>query len=97
MRMLSNDQCRLANELERRIAKLRAENKDPTLPQKPVESPRVPVASPSFDMGTYSPRVIPSPPPYIRGRMTDSQATVDESFMVLGGRVIVPIFQSLPH
>src|ERR1700691_181363 len=87
MRMLYNDQCKLGKELQRRIEKLRAENKDPTLPQKPVQSPRVPLASPSFDMGAYSPRAIPSPPPYVRGRMMDSQATVDESFMVLGGRV----------
>ena len=93
MRMLYNDQIKLGKELQRKIEKLRAENKDPTLPQKPVQSsPRVPLASPSFDMGAYSPRALPSPPPYVRGRMTDSQATVDESFMVLGGRVSAVLF-----
>lgn len=86
MRMLYDDQRKLEKELQRRIDKLKAENKDPTLPQKPAQ-PHAPIASPSFDMGTYSPRAVPSPPPYTRGRMMDSQATVDESFMVLGGRV----------
>src|SRR5882762_9898312 len=89
MRMLYNDQLKLGKELQRRIEKLRAENKDPTLPQKPT-SPHFPMTpTPSSDMGIYSPRLQPSPPPYVRGRMTDSQATVDESFMVLGGRVCV--------
>lgn len=84
--MLRDDQTKLGNELTRRIEKLRAENKDPSLPQK-SNQPRTPIASPNFDMGAYSPRAVPSPPPYGRGRMMDSQATVDESFMVLGGRV----------
>lgn len=88
--MLYNDQCKLGKEIQRRIEKLRSENKDPSLPQKSAQLPiRAPHASPSFDLGTYSPRAVPSPPPYGRGRMMDSQATVDESFMVLGGRVSV--------
>lgn len=87
--MLHNEQIKVAKELQRRIDKLRTENKDPTLPQKPAHahSRGVHATSPSFDMGTHSPRVVPSPPPYARGRMMDSHATVDESFMVLGGRV----------
>lgn len=85
MRMLYNDQRKLGKELQRRIEKLRAENKDPALPQKPARTN----PPSSFDTSAHSPRAVPSPPPNARGRMIDSQATVDESFMVLGGRVCV--------
>lgn len=90
--MLFNEQIKVEKELQRKIDKLRTENKDPSLPQKPAYAqPRGIPATPSFDMGTHSPRAVPSPPPYARGRMMDSHATVDESFMVLGGRVRSPI------
>lgn len=84
--MLYNEQIKVGKELQRRIEKIRAENQDPSLPQKPAPQsvPRIPTASPS---GAHSPRAAPSPPPYARGRMMESHATVDESFMVLGGRV----------
>ncbi|KAF7978105.1 hypothetical protein HWV62_1514 [Athelia sp. TMB] len=87
VRMLFNEQVKVEKELRRKIDKLRTENKDPSLPQKPAYAqPRGIPATQSFDMGTHSPRAVPSPPPYARGRMMDSHATVDESFMVLGGR-----------
>lgn len=77
LRMLYNDHCKAGKELQRRIAKLREEGKDPAQPQKPLPSRS---AVPSI------PRSTASPPPHSHPRMSDSQATVDESFMVLGQR-----------
>jgi len=48
------------------------------LAQKPI--PPRPSSVPTH----LAPRASPSPPPHMRGRMTDSQHTVDESFMLLG-------------
>ncbi|KII88963.1 hypothetical protein PLICRDRAFT_53460 [Plicaturopsis crispa FD-325 SS-3] len=86
LRMLYNDHCKAGKELQRRIAKLREENKDPSLPQKSA-APRSSSTAPPSSPGSGTPRNAPSPPPYGRGgRMSDSQHTVDESFMVLGQR-----------
>jgi hypothetical protein len=80
--MLCSDHTKANKELQRKIAKLREENKDPTLPQKPTPLHTTAVTA------NYNPQPSdPSLPPH--RRMTDSQNTVDESFMVLGQRVSV--------
>ncbi|KAE9406416.1 hypothetical protein BT96DRAFT_1014917 [Gymnopus androsaceus JB14] len=83
LQMLCNEHRKSGKELERKIAKLRSEGKDPTQPQKPDpvhnfehRSNSHPIAGPS--------RIIPSPPP--NQHLTDSQGTVDESFMLLAGQ-----------
>ncbi|KAI0957112.1 hypothetical protein AcW1_005608 [Taiwanofungus camphoratus] len=83
LRMLHNDHAKAGKELQRRIAKLREENKDPSLPQKPTKnSPSAAVAA----RAPLPPQSAPSPPPQTRSRMSESQQTVDESFMLLGQR-----------
>ncbi|KAL1709880.1 hypothetical protein EV121DRAFT_252482 [Schizophyllum commune] len=77
LNLLYNEQRKTEKDLQRRIDKLKQDGKDPTLPQKP--EPRPP---PSSYMG---PRSNPSPPSSTRP-MSDSQNTVDESFMVLAGQ-----------
>jgi len=74
--MLYNEHTRAAKELQRRIAALREEGIDPTLPQKPTP-PRPLPASPPTTHGSS-----PSPLGYPKERLPDSQ--VDESFMLLG-------------
>lgn len=78
LRMLYNEHAKSAKDVQRKIAKLREENKDPSLPQniphKQTPSPP-PVPGPSS-----------SPPPQTGNRMVDSQNTGDESFMLLGQR-----------
>lgn len=81
--MLCNDHSKAGKELQRRIAKLREENKDPNLPQKPASSG--PSGSESARPATLP--TAPSPPPQTHNRLSDSQQTVDESFMLLGHRV----------
>ncbi|PCH38330.1 hypothetical protein WOLCODRAFT_136176 [Wolfiporia cocos MD-104 SS10] len=81
LRMLYNDHAKAGKELQRRIAKLREENKDPSLPQKPTS----PVSNHAASVPPVVPAPVPSPPPHPHNRMTSSQ-TVDESFMVLGQR-----------
>ncbi|KAH9951394.1 hypothetical protein B0H21DRAFT_685234, partial [Amylocystis lapponica] len=82
LRMLYHDHLKAGKEMQRRIVKLREENKDPALPQKPTShTSSVPVAA-----APAAPQPVPSPPPHSRNRMTDSQQTVDESFMLLGHR-----------
>lgn len=82
---------KLGKDLQRRIAKLREENKDPALPQKPTRTASFnanagPSSSPSA--AVPPPQPVPSPPPNSQGnRLSDSQQTVDESFMLLGQRV----------
>ncbi|KAI0262922.1 hypothetical protein BC834DRAFT_925082 [Gloeopeniophorella convolvens] len=76
LRMLYNEHNRAAKELQRRIAALREEGLDPTLPQKPPP-PRASPASAPVTQGSSA-----SPPTHPKGRMPDSQ--VDESFMLLG-------------
>ncbi|KAI0781145.1 hypothetical protein BD413DRAFT_22235 [Trametes elegans] len=90
LRMLHNEHMKLGKDLQRRIAKLREENKDPALPQKSIRSSS---ASTSAGGGQSSgtvvapPQPVPSPPPQSRGNiLSESQQTVDESFMLLGQR-----------
>ncbi|KAI6111485.1 hypothetical protein EDD17DRAFT_1504810 [Pisolithus thermaeus] len=89
--LLYSEHVKAGKELQRRIAKLRDEGKDPTLPQKVL--PR--------NVPAYSGRAVGSPSsiplqPYVHQysnndssasmRLTDSHNNVDESFMVLGQR-----------
>ncbi|KAJ7470541.1 hypothetical protein FB451DRAFT_1254058 [Mycena latifolia] len=83
LKMLYNEHLKAGKELQRRIEQLKAEGKDPNLPHKP-EPPHSPsMRSNSHPYPTF-PRSAPSPPP--QRPMTDSQGTVDESFMLLGGQ-----------
>ncbi|KAL4074494.1 hypothetical protein V8B97DRAFT_2016576 [Scleroderma yunnanense] len=88
LHLLYSEHVKAGKELERRIAKLREEGKDPTLPQKPL--PRMaPVhsnrAAPGPSNIPYLPQS-PTPNPSASVRLMDSQNNVDESFMVLGQR-----------
>ncbi|KAF9483810.1 hypothetical protein BDN70DRAFT_918193 [Pholiota conissans] len=84
LRMLYNEHCKAAKELQRKIDQLKLEGKDPNLPQKPELPKAVP---PRYNSNPYigSSRVNTASPPPIRP-MTDSQNTGDESFMLLGGQ-----------
>ncbi|KAJ3797234.1 hypothetical protein GGU11DRAFT_816606 [Lentinula aff. detonsa] len=81
LQMLYNEHSKASKELERKIAKLRSDGKDPAQPQKtdPIhlhsKLSSQPIAGPS--------RTIPSPPPQ---PLTDSQGAADESFMLLAGQ-----------
>jgi hypothetical protein len=80
--MLYNEHRKAGKELQRKIAKLKEENKDPSLPQKPskLSMPTNPTASVNQPMSS------PSLNAFGNG-LSDSQQTVDESFMLLGQRV----------
>jgi hypothetical protein len=86
LRMRHDDHVKVGKELQRKIAKLREENKDPSLPQKPPPPPRssLPFSNTNTHLN-YGPRHAPSPPPS-GGRLTDSHNMGEESFMVLGQR-----------
>ncbi|KAF8448025.1 hypothetical protein L210DRAFT_3473286 [Boletus edulis BED1] len=88
LRMLYNEHVKTGRELERRIAKLREENKDPTVPQKVSLAQLRADHSSSASSGQSHPRLAqsPPPPPSASLRLMDSQNNVDESFMVLGQR-----------
>ncbi|KAK0459526.1 uncharacterized protein EV420DRAFT_271417 [Desarmillaria tabescens] len=79
LQMLYNEHRKAASELERRIEKLREDGKDPLVPQK-RDIPKL-SATPNF-VADFSPSS--SPPP--QRHTADLQATVDESFMLLGGQ-----------
>jgi hypothetical protein len=81
--MLYNEHHKAGKELQRKIEQLKAEGKDPSLPHKPDPPQLSPMRSNSHPYPTF-PRSAPSPPPH--RPMTDSQGTVDESFMLLGGQ-----------
>lgn len=85
--MLYNEHCKAGKELQRKIDKLKDEGKDPSLPQLPELSQKVPPPKFNSSSNTYhgSPRVNASSPQPLR-LMTDSQNTGDESFMLLGGQ-----------
>ncbi|KAI0807225.1 hypothetical protein C8Q74DRAFT_47242 [Fomes fomentarius] len=83
LRMLHNEHMKMGKDLQRRIAKLREENKDPALPQKP---PGTSTAGPSWSAPPPPPQPVPSPSPQPQNRLEESQHTVDESFMLLGQR-----------
>lgn len=88
--MLYNEHIKAGRDLERRIAKLREENKDPTLPQKPsLAQMRVEHSSSASGAGPHPSHSVSSPPlpSHASLRLMDSQNNVDESFMVLGQRV----------
>ncbi|TCD66453.1 hypothetical protein EIP91_001333 [Steccherinum ochraceum] len=83
LRMLYNEHAKAGKELQRKIAKLREEGKDPSKPQKSLK--------PTSNNATSGPSVAPpppasSPPPTPRNNLSDSQQTVEESFMLLGHR-----------
>ncbi|KAL0947137.1 hypothetical protein HGRIS_013268 [Hohenbuehelia grisea] len=80
LHMLHNKHTKAGNDLERKIAKLREEGKDPALRQK-VDPPQVPH---STRFMPNVPPLAPSSPP--QRSMNDLQNTVDESFMLLGGQ-----------
>ncbi|KAI8998830.1 hypothetical protein BD414DRAFT_476201 [Trametes punicea] len=88
LRMLHNEHMKLGKDLQRRIAKLREENKDPTLPQKPTRnSSTITKEGSSGNSALSVPQPPPSPPPQPHSnRLSESQQTVDESFMLLGQR-----------
>lgn len=82
LRMLYNEHRKAGKELQRKIAKLREENKDPSLPQKPSKS------STPMNVATALPQPLPSPSLQApQNNLADSQQAVDESFMLLGQRV----------
>ncbi|PIL23806.1 hypothetical protein GSI_13557 [Ganoderma sinense ZZ0214-1] len=83
LRMLHNEHMKMGKDLQRRIAKLKEENKDPSLPQKPA---RAPSTGPSTSVSPPLPHSAPSPPPQLQNKLSESQQTVDESFMLLGQR-----------
>ena len=88
--MLYNEHAKSAKDVQRKIAKLREENKDPSLPQNVPHRhtpPTPPVPGPSS-----------SPPPQTGNRMIDSQNAGDESFMLLGQRVSpMASYRPVPH
>ena len=77
--MLYNEHAKSAKDVQRKIAKLREENKDPSLPQN-VPHKQTPASPPN-------PGPSSSPPPQTGNRLIDSQNAGDESFMLLGQRV----------
>lgn len=83
--MLHNEHCKAGKELQRKINKLKDEGKDPSLPQLPELSQKVPPAKLNSNIYHAAPRVNTSSPQPLRF-MTDSQNTGDESFMLLGGQ-----------
>jgi len=77
--MLYGEHTRAAKELQRRIAALRGEGIDPTLPQKPTP----PRPAPAYALTAHGSSASPLAHP--KERLPDSQ--VDESFMFLGQQV----------
>jgi len=93
--MLFNENRRAVADLERKIAKLKAEGKDPTLPQKPDVARTNTASSPASVHHPQQPYAGPShPPSNLPGNntMMESHATVDESFMVLAGQRVRGLF-----
>ncbi|KAG1800838.1 uncharacterized protein HD556DRAFT_1438836 [Suillus plorans] len=91
LRMLYNEHVKAGKELQRRIAKLREENQDPTLPQK--TTPRHTQVHTHKNGGgssasPHAPAPASSAPLHASAssssRLLDSHNNVDESFMVLG-------------
>ncbi|KAJ4480547.1 hypothetical protein C8J55DRAFT_513126 [Lentinula edodes] len=80
LQMLCNEHRRTGKELLRKIAKLESEGKDPTEPQKSNQIQSN--SNPQTIAG--SSRIIHTAPP--QQHLTDSQVTVDESFMLLAGQ-----------
>jgi hypothetical protein len=85
MRMLHDQHMKAGRELQRRIVKLREERKDPSLPQiiPSVMPPATVRASPAQQQQQQQQQLQQLQQ---QRKLTDSQDTVDESFMVLGGQ-----------
>ncbi|KAI0078186.1 hypothetical protein K474DRAFT_1660848 [Panus rudis PR-1116 ss-1] len=83
LRMLYNEHNKAEKELQRKIAKLREENKDPSIPQK---SSRPAPSSSSVSPSVVPPRTPATPPPNAPSSLSDSQQMVDESFLLLAQR-----------
>ncbi|KAJ6623411.1 hypothetical protein B0H10DRAFT_789691 [Mycena sp. CBHHK59/15] len=83
LKMLYNEHQKAGKELQRKIEQLKAEGKNPSLPHKPDPPQSSAMRSNPHPYPAF-PRSAPSPPPH--RPMTDSQGTVDESFMLLGGQ-----------
>ncbi|PSS37410.1 hypothetical protein PHLCEN_2v746 [Hermanssonia centrifuga] len=82
--MLYNEHSKAGKELQRKIAKLREENKDPSLPQK-VPSRMAAAAGSAISTPLIPPQPQRSPPLHLtQNQLSESQQTVDESFMLLG-------------
>ncbi|KAI0685481.1 hypothetical protein BC835DRAFT_1408815 [Cytidiella melzeri] len=82
LKMLYAEHTKAGKELQRRISKLKEENKDPALPQKPFTLMQ-------NSRGTSSSRSAPQPVPSpslhsSTNPLSESQQAVDESFMLLG-------------
>lgn len=97
LRMLHNEHVKAGKELQRRIAKLREENQDPTLPQKaPPRNAQLHMHRNGGSSNAAPPAPVPAPftPMYASSssRLLDSHNNVDESFMVLGQRVRLYLF-----
>ncbi|ESK93001.1 hypothetical protein Moror_8904 [Moniliophthora roreri MCA 2997] len=82
LQMLYNEHRKAGSELEKKIARLREEGKDPNVPQIQKPGPDAPKLL-TTPLSAFPARTVPSPPPR---HLTDSQGTVDESFMLLGGQ-----------
>jgi hypothetical protein len=88
--MLYNEHNKAGKDLQRRITKLREEGKDPSLAQRPPTPPRSHTSS--------SPGPHPLSSHISRGRMVDSNHTIDDSYMVLGQQVrYIRLFFFLIH
>lgn len=89
--MLYNEHSKAGKELQRKIAKLREDKKDPSLPQRipsrSATSTPAKSTTPAISSSVTAPASAPSPPPHLNTRLSDSQQMVEESFMLLGQRV----------
>ncbi|KZV70490.1 hypothetical protein PENSPDRAFT_631685 [Peniophora sp. CONT] len=80
LRRLAAHHAKQAADLDTRIAQLRKDGVDPARPQKPHPRSGATSIPPHMHPGPSA-----SPPPHgSRNRLSDSQHTVDESFMLLG-------------
>ncbi|KAI0340603.1 hypothetical protein BDW22DRAFT_1360007 [Trametopsis cervina] len=81
LQMLCAEHNKAGKELQRRIEKLKEENKDPSLPQKPFKLTQ----NNGGNSSRNGPQPVPSTPPSTSiNRLSESQQAVDESFMLLG-------------
>jgi hypothetical protein len=84
--MLYTEHSKAGKELQRRIEKLKAESKDPALPQKPFKLNQD--SHGSTTSSRNAPQPVPSPSlQQSTNRLSESHQAVDESFMLLGQKV----------
>ncbi|KAF9036744.1 hypothetical protein BJ165DRAFT_1559775, partial [Panaeolus papilionaceus] len=87
LRMLYNDHCKAAKELQRKIEKLKMEGKDPALPQKLDATTSAKSSTPRSNSKPYvGPSRVNTSSPQPVMPMSDSQNAGEESFMLLGGQ-----------